>query len=288
VRVLITGAAGRLGRELVTAFGGHDVVGRTRAELDIGDEPAVAATVVEVVPDLVVNAAAVTQVDDCEDDPDRAHRVNALGPWWLARACHRTGATLVHVSTDAVFGAVTPRDATGTPRPFTEFDPVAPVSAYGRSKAAGEQLVRDTLRRHHVVRIAWVLDREGSDFVGAILHVARDRGRVEVVRDQVGSPTWLGDVAPAIAEVAHSGRHGTVHRTGEGGVSRVALAEAALALAGVDAEVVPVDARTRGDRARRPPYSVLDQRHSVASGLRPMASWREQLRRALAARGELA
>jgi dTDP-4-dehydrorhamnose reductase len=286
MRVLVTGAGGRLGRELLHAFDGHEVVGATRRDLDVGDEAAVAATVQDLAPELVVNAAAWTDVDACEGDPDRAHRVNALGPWWLARACDRIGATLVHVSTDAVFGGPAPRGSDGRPRPLTEFDPVAPGSVYGRSKAAGEQLVRTTTARHHIVRVAWVLDREGTDFAGAILRAARARGRVEVVTDQVGSPSWVGDLAPAIAEVAVSGRFGTVHRTGSGGVDRVELAREVLALAGVDAEVVPVSPERRGDAAPRPSWSVLDDRHAIAIGLRPLPAWRETVRRALTARGD--
>jgi dTDP-4-dehydrorhamnose reductase len=174
------------------------------------------------------------------------------------------------VSTDAVFGAQIPAGGDGSPRPFTEFDPVAPVSVYGRSKAAGEVLVRSTLPAHHLVRVAWVLDRDGRDFAGAILRVARARGRVEVVRDQVGSPTYVGDLGPALREVAVSGRFGTVHRAGRGAVSRVDLAREVLRVAGVDAEVVPVDAVARRDPAPRAPWTPLDPTHAEACGLRPL------------------
>jgi dTDP-4-dehydrorhamnose reductase len=282
--VLVTGAAGRLGRELVAAFAGHEVVARSRRELDVADEAAVAATVADVGPELVLNAAALTDVDVCEEDPVGAHRVNALGPWWLARACDRIDATLLHVSTDAVFGGATPLDADGRPRPITEFDPVAPVSAYGRSKAAGEHLVRTTLRRHHVVRVAWVLDREGTDFAGAILRRARDQGRVEVVTDQTGSPTFVGDLGPALRAIAVSGRHGTWHRTGGGPASRVDLAREVLRVAGVDAEVVPVAPSDRGDRAPRPSWSVLDALHTEAAGFAPLPGWREVVAAAQEAR----
>lgn len=288
MRVLVTGGDGRLAREVVTALDGHDVTALARDQLDIAVEPAVAAAVQELAPELVVNTAAMTDVDACERDPDAAHRVNALGPWWLARACERTGATLVHVSTDAVFGAEVPTDGSGTPRPFTEFDPVGPLGAYARAKSAGEDLVRGTLRRHHIVRVAWVLDREGTDFVGAILRAAREHGRIEVVDPQVGSPSWVGDLGPAVREVAVSGRYGTVHRTNRGAVSRLELASTALRLADVDARVVPVDAAERGDVAPRPAWSPLDDRHAVLSGLEPLPDWEHGLRAALEARGELA
>jgi dTDP-4-dehydrorhamnose reductase len=288
VKVLITGAGGRLGRELLTSFAGHEVVGLTHAELDIVDEAAVAAAVADLGPGLVVNAAAMTDVDACEDDPVRAHRVNALGPWWLARACDRQGATLLHVSTDAVFGGATPTDARGRRRPLTEFDPVAPINVYGRTKAAGEELVRTTLRPHHVVRIAWVLDREGTDFAGAILRAARRQGHVEVVRDQVGSPSYVADLAPALREVAVSGRYGTLHRTNTGAVSRVELAREVLAVAGVDAEVTPVDVSPRGDRAPRPAWSPLDPSHAELAGFRVLPDWRDAVARALTDRGDAA
>jgi dTDP-4-dehydrorhamnose reductase len=286
VKVLVTGAGGRLGRELSAAFEGHEVVGLTRAELDIADEASVASAVGDLRPKLVLNAAAWTDVDACEDDPARAHRVNALGPWWLARACDRAEATLLHVSTDAVFGGVTPTGADGQPRPLTEFDPVAPVSVYGRSKAAGEELVRNTLRAHHIVRIAWVLDREGHDFAGAILRIARAEGRVEVVEDQVGSPTYVGQLGPALREVAVSGRYGTVHRVNEGAASRVELAREVLGVAGVDAEVVPIPAAIRADRAPRAAWSPLDGAHAELSGLRRLPDWREAVVQALTERGD--
>jgi dTDP-4-dehydrorhamnose reductase len=282
----VTGAGGRLGRELVEAFADHEVVGLTRQQLDVAVEAQVAAAVADLAPALVCNAAAWTAVDACEGDPERAHRVNALGPWWLARACERIGATLLHVSTDSVFGAVVPVDGGGAPRPFTEFDPVAPVNVYGRSKAAGEDLVRTTLRAHHVVRVAWTLDREGRDFAGAILRVARERGRVEVVRDQVGSPTYVGDLGPALREVAVGGRFGTVHRTGRGAVSRVDLAREVLRVAGVDAEVVPVDPAARHDPAPRASWTPLDHTHAEACGLRALPGWRETVHRALTERGD--
>jgi len=284
----VTGGDGRVAREVVAAFTGHEVTALGRRQLDVADEAAVAAAVQELGPELVVNGAAMTDVDGCERDPDAAHRANALGPWWLARACARTGATLVHLSTDAVFGSQVPTGVDDRPRAFTEFDPVAPVSAYGRSKVAGEALVRETLRRHHVVRVAWVLDRAGTDFVGAILRQAREHGRVEVVADQVGSPSWVGDLGPALREVAVSGRYGTVHRTNRGAVSRVDLARTALRLAGVDAEVVPVDTPARADVAPRAHWSPLDDRHAVLSGLTRLPTWEDGLRSALAARGDLA
>lgn len=269
MKVLITGAGGQLGRALTGVFDGHDVVGVGR-ELDVADEPAVSAVVHGHAPDLVVHAAAWTDVDGCERDPERAHRVNTLGTWWVARACERVGADLAFLSTDHVF-------AGDGDRPLTEFDPVAPVNAYGRSKAAAETLVRETLARHYIVRTAWLAGPGGSNFVSAVLARARAEGRVTVVDDEVGSPTFTADLASAIRELVVTGRYGTYHRTNAGSASRFELAAAALELAGSSAEVQ----RTSSDRlerpARRPAYAVLDNRHAELTGLMTLRHWRQAL-----------
>ncbi|MGH8903391.1 MAG: SDR family oxidoreductase, partial [Egibacteraceae bacterium] len=162
MRVLVTGAGGQLGHDLMTAFAHDEVVGLTHADLDVTSEPAVVAAVRDRAPDLVVHAAAFTRVDACEAEPETAWRVNALGSWWVARACALAEAAMVYVSTDYVF------DGTAD-RPYTEFDPVGPRSVYGRSKEAGEQLVREALAAHYVVRTSWLQGMHGANFVKTML-----------------------------------------------------------------------------------------------------------------------
>ena len=276
-RVLVTGAGGQLGLDLLDAFARTQVVGRTRAELDVADRDAVHDTIRDVAPDVVVHAAAWTDVDGCEDDHDRAHAVNALGPWWVAQACADVGATMVHVSTDYVFDG---SDNAG--RAWTEFDPVAPLNQYGRSKAAGEALVRQTLARHHIVRTAWVSGARGQNFVRTMLRLGRERGAVSVVDDQVGSPTFTRDLAAAIVELSTADVHGTWNRTNTGHCSWYDLAAATFELAGVDVEL----SRTTSDAfprpAARPAWSVLDPRHATQAGLTPLPDWRDGLARMLA------
>jgi dTDP-4-dehydrorhamnose reductase len=291
VRVLVTGAGGQLGRALVAAFADHAVTGLARDDLDVSAEAAVAAAVAELDPAVVVNAAAWTDVDGCETDPDRAHAVNALGPWWLARACARNGATLVHVSTDYVFGGppgpAVPFDGAGARRAWTEFDALAPVNAYGTSKAAGETLVRATLPAHHVVRTAWLYGPTGHNFVRTMLRLGH-RGRpVRVVDDQVGSPTATPDLAVAIRELAVSGRFGTWHRTNGGRCSWFELAQAVFALADLDVDLAPQPSTALDRPARRPSWSVLDDRHATLAGLTPLPPWRDGLVRVLDDLGEL-
>ena len=285
MRILLTGAGGQLGRDLARVYGDHDVVARSHAELDVGDETAIERTMREVQPELVLNAGAWTDVDGCERDEDRAHRVNALGPWWLARACARSSATLVQISTDYVFPGRAPTGPGGAPRGWTEFDPIDPLNAYGRSKAASEALVRQTLAEHHLIRTAWVNGAGGRNFVTTMLRLGAEHGRVRVVTDQVGSPTFTGDLAVAIREVTDSGRFGTLHRTNAGHCSWFDLATAVFELAGMDVEVAPTTTAGFARPAPRPDWSVLDDRHSRTQGLSALPHWRDGLARMLAELG---
>jgi dTDP-4-dehydrorhamnose reductase len=285
VRVLVTGAGGQLGLDLLDAFAHQQVVGLTREQLDVAEEPAVAAAVGEVAPHVVVNAAAWTDVDGCERDPDRAHRVNALGPWWLARACREVGATLVTISTDYVFGGAPERGPDGQLRGWSEFDAVRPINVYGRSKAAGEQLVRETLPAHHIVRTAWLCGARGGNFVRTMLGLGRERDELAVVDDEVGSPTFTRDLAAAIVQLASSGRHGTAHLVNAGRCSRHELAVAALELAGIDVPVRPVGSEAFALPAPRPSFSVLDGSHTHLAGIAPLPSWRDGLAAMLAELG---
>lgn len=279
MRVLITGAGGQLGTDLQAAFADHDVVALGHDDLDVTHEPGVVAAVGEAAPDLVVHAAAFTQVDACEDQPRHAWQVNALGAWWIARAASLAGAALVHVSTDYVFDGL-------LGRPYTEFDAVSPRSVYGRTKEAGEQLVRRACPAHYIVRTSWVHGRVGANFAKTMLRVGRERGALSVVDDQTGAPTFTFDLAPAIRALAVSGRHGTYHLTNRGSCTWFELARAIFEDVGLDVDVSPTDAATWGAPAPRPPYSVLDNHLARLLDLEPLPPWRDSLRRLLADLGE--
>jgi dTDP-4-dehydrorhamnose reductase len=281
VKVLVTGAGGQLGLDLVDAFSDHAVTALTRTELDVTDEASVTSLVAGVGPDLVLNAAAGTDVDGCEHDPLAAHRVNALAPWWLARACARTGATLVTFSTDYVFDGRAPIGPGGKPRGFVEQDSIAPLSVYGRTKAAGEQLVRETLPAHHIVRTAWVSGARGRNFVRTMLHMGAEGRPVRVVDDQIGSPTFTRDLAAAVRRLAVSGRYGTVHLVNEGACSWFDLASAVFQAAGMEVDLAPQPSSAIDRPAPRPAWSVLDTTHATATGVGPLPHWRDGLARLL-------
>ncbi len=278
-RWLVTGAAGLLGAEVVRLLGpGEDVRALARADLDVTDPAAVEAAVAGR--DVVVNAAAYTAVDAAEDDEAAARAANAVAPGLLAGACARHGARLVHVSTDYVFDG-------GAGTPYAEDAPTAPRTAYGRTKAAGEQAVRASGAHAWVLRTAWVYGR-GRGFPATIRGLARREGPLDVVHDERGQPTWVRDLAQRVVDVVRLDvPPGTYHATNGGEVARDDLARAVLELVGEDpGRVRPVPSSVLARPAPRPAYSVLGHGGWTGTGLGPMRGWREALAQA-AREGEL-
>ncbi len=253
MRLLVTGAAGMLGADVVAAGGrrGHDVVGLARGELDITDAEAVAAAIGRVRPDAVVNCAAWTDVDGAECREPGALAVNGTGPGILARAASAAKARLIHVSTDYVF------DGWGT-APYLESDAVGPVSAYGRTKLAGEEAVVGVGDGHAVVRSSWLFGAGGRNFVATMLGLA-DAGReeVSVVIDQVGCPTFTGHLADALVTVAERGETGIIHIAGGEHCSWHELAVEVFSRAGVEMRVLVATSAEMARPAPRPAWSVL-------------------------------
>ena len=275
MRWLVTGAGGMLGHDVVAALDGREVTALRRADLDVTDAAAVAAAVAGH--DVVVNCAAWTAVDDAETHEAEALKVNGDGPRVLARACADAGARLVHFSTDYVF------DGSAT-TPYAEDAPLAPRSAYGRTKAAGETAVREELPdAHWLVRVAWLYGEHGPNFVRTMARLERERETVDVVDDQHGQPTWTRDVAAQVLAMVDAGAPaGTYHATSTGSTTWWGLARAVFAGVGADPERVR---RTTSEAfvrpAPRPAYSVLGHDAWAAAGLPLLPPWDESLSRAL-------
>lgn len=282
-RIVIIGAGGLLGRVLTDQArrGGREVVPLTSSECDITDAAAVRRNVAAA--DVVMNCAAYTQVDAAETDEARAHAVNAVGPGNLARACAEVGADLVHVSTDYVFN--------GAGRtPYEVDDATAPLNVYGRTKLAGEHAVLTAKPDAHVVRTAWVYrGGDGSDFVATMRRLAAGDGPVDVVSDQVGSPTYVGDLAAALLQIADGGvEAGVLHAVNVGAASRFDLAQATFAAVGADPQRVrPVGSDRHPRPAPRPSYTALSEQRSTSAGLRPLRPWREALVAAITENGPI-
>jgi dTDP-4-dehydrorhamnose reductase len=278
VRVLVAGAAGQVGSEVAPLLPHHEVLELGSADLDVADRDRVEQVVGEFGPDLVVNCAAFTDVDGAESREDRAFAVNALGVRNLAVATARAGAHLVHVSTDYVFDGT---KADG----YHEWDPVSPMSAYGRTKRAGEVELERHATSWTLVRTSWVFGRRGRNFVDTIVGRAESGQPLRVVDDQRGCPTYAPDLAEALVRLGVGRRQGVFHVTNAGACSWFDLARAAVAGAGLDPEVVAPMASSELDRpAPRPTNSVLDNAALRLAGDPPLRPWPDALATRLAER----
>lgn len=264
--ILVSGAAGLLGTALLAAAvpAGYRVVGLGRAELDIADAAQVTDVLDRVAPEIVVNAAAYTNVDGAEAAPLAALRANVTGPAVLAAETAARGVTLIHVSTDHVFDGQ-------ADRPYRETDPTGPVSVYGLSKLQGEAWVRRLQPRHWIVRTAGLFGAGGRNFVAAIVSRARAGQPLRVVDDQVCARTYAPDLATALLELAVSKvAFGTYHVTNRGAGTWYEFAGSILGRHVPDAPIEPVGSAAWGAAAARPAYSVLDCGRWAAAGLRPL------------------
>jgi len=282
-RALVIGAAGMLGTDVcaeLTARGESFVAlgGRSSTalpSLDITNTAAVRAALEEHRPSVVYHCAAWTDVDGAERTPDPAYAVNALGSWNVAAACAAVDALMVFVSTDFVFDG-------GKATPYTEFDTVNPLGAYGASKEAGERLVRQTLPdRHIIARTSWLFGPHGKNFVKTIQRLAEKLPTVPIVADQIGCPTHTADLARKIVELAADPLPGTYHVSGTGQCSWFDFARAIVERGNFTAEVVPITAAEYAERFKsptnRPAYSVMRHQALEMRGMNDMPDWETAL-----------
>lgn len=271
MKIALTGANGQLGQALWAVLAPeHELVALNQPDFEL-DSPAAIAQIVATGADLVIHPAAYTNVDGCARDPLLAYRVNALGTKYVALACRQLDVPMVYISTNEVFSG-------GASAPYVEYDSADPINAYGRSKWAGEQAVRELLRQFYIVRIAWLFGGE-RNFVRTILRLAADppAGGLRVVDDEVGSPTYAPDVAAALAQLIATPYYGTYHFVNSGFCSRFAFAQEILRQAGQgELPLTPIKLADYQRDSTPPPYTPLANLAGAALGI-TLRPWQDAL-----------
>lgn len=287
--MLILGARGNLGSELLGVLADYEVIAKGHDELDVTDFGRLEGFVRDLRPEVLINCAAWTDVDGCERDPRRAFLVNAIGARNAALSARKVGAKLVYISTDYVF------DGTKE-EPYVEFDPPRPINTYGMSKLLGEQYVKEQHPEHFILRTAWLYGRRGKSFPRTILSILRQRDELKVVDDQRGTPTWARDLARQIKDLIGTEAYGLYHASSEGSCTWFEFARELLGLWGSKEEergdgtvifriegrairLEPVKTEEFPRPAKRPKNSVLENFLLKVQGLNMMPNWRESLRR---------
>jgi dTDP-4-dehydrorhamnose reductase len=270
MRVFITGIRGQLGRALQAALKHCQITGADLPECDITDRPQINAAIAEANPDIVIHCAAMTDVESCARDPETAFRVNGLGTQNVALACQASGAVMLYVSTNEVF------DGAGR-RPYLEFDAPNPINPYARSKLAGEWYTRHLLTRFYIVRTAWLYAPGGRNFPYRIIQLADERGRLQVVTDEVSSPTYVMDLAQAIDQLMATDQYGVYHFVNEGACSRYDFAREILRLTGRSTVLVePTKLAAYQRDSTPPPYAPLANVAGAAIGIH-LRPWQDAL-----------
>lgn len=272
MKIVITGANGQLGQELVhqlkqTSF---SIYSYTKKELDITDGERVQAVIEEIRPDVIINAAAYTKVDLAETQEDLSYKVNGFAQRNLTVAAEKVGAKVCYVSTDYVFDGTS-----GTP--YKEYEVCKPLGVYGKSKYVGEQLTQTLSSKYFIVRTAWVYGEYGPNFVKTMLKLAEERDEIGVVHDQVGSPTYTADLAKFIISLIQTDKFGIYHATNSGSCSWYEFAKAIFEESGKNINVNPLTSDQFPRPAARPNYSVLDNQALRINGFTPLRHWKEGL-----------
>lgn len=272
MKILITGSNGMLGHDLQDALKEkHELILTTSKSLDITDKNHTIEFICDAKPDIVINSAAYTDVDGCEENESLAYAVNGEGVRNLALACSRLDCPLVHISTDYIFNGK--KDS-----PLVEDDEIGPISVYGKSKLKGEEAILEILDKYFIVRTAWLYGTNGKNFPRTMLKLAENHSEITVVYDEVGTPTYTPDLAKAISELIETDFYGIYHITNSGSCSWCEFARYIFDVADVDVKVIPVTASEFARPAPRPSYSVLNNRNWIKNGFKPLRNYKEAIK----------
>ena len=276
MKVLVTGVGGQLGYDVVKELKKRNVecLGSDLKEFDITDYEAAHSFITAYGPDAVVHCSAYTAVDKAEDEPEICHRVNALGTENIAKICKEIGAKMVYISTDYVFP--------GTGEDFYEVDsPTDPQNVYGRTKLEGEQAVKRILNKYFIVRISWVFGINGNNFIKTMLKLGKERSELNIVADQIGSPTYTADLAPLLCDMIFTEKYGIYHATNEGVCSWAEFAEEIFKIAKIDCKVKHITSEEYPTKAVRPKNSRMSKKSLYAKGYAKLPQWQDALKKFL-------
>lgn len=276
MKILVTGVSGQLGHDLAIELSarGHAVTGVSSKELDLTDTMAIRTYLTKLRPDAVMLCAAYTAVDKAEDDVESCFAVNSNGAEAVAAACAELGCKLLYISTDYVFSGE-------GEKPWEPDDLPDPVNTYGKSKYYGEKAIRAAVANHFIVRISWLYGINGRNFVKTMLHLGAEKERINVVCDQIGSPTYSKDLSVLLSDMIVTDKYGTYHATNEGYCSWFDFACAIMKKAGLSAAVIPVPSSKYPTRAKRPRNSRLSKTKLTECGFNRLPPWEDALDRFL-------
>lgn len=272
MKILITGSNGMLGYDLINVLDGkHDLILTTSKILDITNKKQTIEYICNAKPDIVINSAAYTDVDGCEENQELAYSVNGEGVRNLALACKEVDCPLVHISTDYVF------DGSAT-EPIQEDGEIGPISIYGKSKLMGEEAIQEILDKYFIIRTAWLYGINGRNFPKTMLELAENHSELTVVYDEVGTPTYTADLASGIGELIETDYYGIYHLTNSGSCSWCEFSKYIFEIAGKDVKVIPVTASEFARPAPRPSYSVLKNKNWIDNGFKPLRDYKEAIK----------
>ena len=276
MKVLVTGINGQLGFDVMhfLKLKNHEGIGVDIDDMDLTNEEQVRDFVLKKSPDAIIHCAAYTAVDKAEDQPELCRAVNYYGTRYLAEAAKELDIKMTYISTDYVFSGE------GV-EPFKEYDGKDPKNIYGKTKLEGENVVVDLVKKHFIVRISWAFGINGNNFIKTMLKIGKERDKLQVVNDQIGSPTYTYDVAKLLVDMIETDKYGVYHGTNDGYCSWYEFAKEIFAIAGYSVEVEPVDSATFVTKAERPKNSRLSREKLVDNGFEILPSWQDALRRYL-------
>lgn len=272
--ILVTGVKGQLGYDIMKVLNarGIDCVGADIEEFDITDAKAVEKYITELNPSAVIHCSAYTAVDKAEENADLVFKVNVLGPKNIATVCKQIDAKMVYISTDYVFPGV-------GENAYEVYDEKNPLSVYGKTKLGGEEVVKEILTKYFIVRISWVFGLNGNNFVRTMLKIGKDRDTVNVVNDQIGSPTYTADLAPILCDMVVTDKYGEYHATNEGYCSWAEFAQEIFDLAGYKTKVNPIPTSEYPTKAVRPFNSRMSKKSLDSAGFKRLPDWHDALKR---------